>query len=329
MLSVFSFLFLLMPVSPALAQSPATPDLAQPFHLSITPPVAYIQVKPGEQFSHTIEVRHLGSVPLNITAKLVDFSAGESGQGIELAELSTFPYLTTDSKNQLNQPFELQPGQSHKLTLEFDPPAAAVHHEYHLSLLLTGQSQLQSTGEVGAAVTGTIGSNMVVLVSADQRNLGQMNLKQLDSPKFIDSLGSLTFKVLAENTGATALAASGSAKIINWQGKTVAEYNIYPDMVLAHSQRLLRPTKPATDSAQPSLQATENPEFRYQTPFLIGPYTISVTLSNPDQDHTALSYQVLALPFSVIALVLIAGSLYLGYSAIRRKLPLVAGIKRY
>ncbi len=301
---------------------PVSAQTSDPFHISISPPVAYVQIKPGDTLNHTITIQHRGTVPLTVTPMLVDFTPSDAGQGINLSDVSTFPYLTGDSKTKAAETFTLEPGQKHNLTLQINPPAGAIEREYHLTLLFKTQPATSQTPAIGAEVTGTIGSNLVVLVSGGDRNRGQLHLKEVKIPKIVDSLSGLRFTLLAENTGVMATQASGSATLTDWRGQKVADFELYPDMVLAQTSRLLRPSQPATDSAQSVPNPVDKPEFVYKPWFLIGPYTLTVNLNQTPANAEPVTYQVIAVPLSFLLALLVGGIIYLVYGFFKPKLPL-------
>jgi hypothetical protein len=309
---------------------PVTAQTSDPFHISISPPVAYIQVKPGDSLTHAITVQHKGTVPLTVTPILVDFSASQTGQGISLTETSTFPYLTAESKKQTTDAFTLNPGEKRTVALTFNPPSGVIEHEYHLTLLFKTQPATNEIPAIGAEVTGTIGSNVVVLISNGDRNRGQLHVREMKLPRLVDSLSGLSFTLSAENSGVMATQATGSATISDWRNQVVAEFQIYPDMVLANSSRLLRPSLPATASAQPPDQQTQpnvplpqdSPEFKYKPWFLLGPYTVTVELGANGTTSEPTSYQVIALPFSLLLLAIVGAVVYLIYTYFKPKLPL-------
>ena len=293
--------------SPATSAS-AADDSA--YDLAISPPVTYAQVKPGENLTHTITVENKGQQSLMVSPKLIDFQASDTGSGLDLQAENSFPYLTNQSRTVLTETFTLNPGEKHRLELIMAPPIDAVEKEYHLTLLFVAAPVDYPRLVAGAHVSGAIGSNLIVFVSPQTANKGKLKLKEVKAPQIIDSLSAITFQVLAENVGNQATTASGSARILNWRHQTVAEFEFFPDMVLANSLRQLRPSQPATEAAQLALEPAASSSFRYKPLFLIGPYTIEVTFESASTQEP-LTFQVLALPFSLLLVVILTPITYM------------------
>jgi hypothetical protein len=211
------------------------------------------------------------------------------------------------------------------VSVTFSPPQATTEKEYPLSLVFFTEPLTESdaTG-VEPQVTGSIASNIVLLVGQTERDRGKVSIEKISPPFLVDSLGGLEFEILAKNSGINATNASGSATITNWQGKKVAQYYFFPDMILANSTRLLRniTDSPQTNIAALSSQEIESfledldPEslstqFRYDPSFLIGPYTITTEIHTNGQATSQESQQsqqisisnvtIIALPYSIIA----------------------------
>lgn len=310
------------------AQTPPALDL------SVSPPTTYLWIKPGQTLTHTVTLEQKGRLPVTIIPSVVDFQAdGTTGQPI-LNKNSTFKYLslatptgnTTTTGTDANSSFTLQPNQAKKLTFTLNIPADAREAEYPLTLLFTAQPTSEFTlSQTGSTVSGVVGSNLIVLISNTDRDRGELSVKEIQTPQWIDSFRSLSFKVLAENTGHNATTASGSAVITDWQGKQVAQFPIYPDMVLAGSTRLVR-TSPTTDldlasGFTPPDLTTIDPalltsQFIFDQPFLIGPYTIAVYLTKFDQNLasvTPVTTTVVALPYTLVILLILGVGMYTGF----------------
>lgn len=288
-----------------------------PIELSITPPVAYIHVQPGQTVNHSITIEYQGRESVMVSPQLVDFTTGEMGQGVVLQPDMTFPYLTQSTRQTLGETFTLEPNTSKKINLSFSPPPGVAEEEYRLSLIFRAQPTVPTPleGISGQAIAG-IASNMIVLVSPQTTPPNQVSIKKILGLPIADSLGKISFQLLAENQGIKANPASGSASIKNWQGKTVADFPIYPDMVLAKNERLLRPAQAATPGAEVSWEATETHDFEYNPLFLFGPYTVEVNLDQGGTTSTV-TKTIWSLPISILVAVLGAMMLYFIYWQIR------------
>jgi len=296
-------------ISPPTARAQAPSDSDDAYDLSISPPVTYLQVEPGKTVTHALTIENKGQQTLMVSPKIIDFQASDSGAGLDLQAENSFPYLASQTKAVLQETFALNPGQKYRLNLVLSPPLEAQEKEYHLTVLFAAAPVDYPRLEAGPRISGAIGSNLIVFVSPQQTNKGRLKLKEVKAPPLIDSLSALTFQVLAENVGSQATTASGSAHVLNWQKKTVAEFKFFPDMVLANSLRSLRPSLPATGSANPAFEPSGESTFRYKPLFLIGPYTIEVTFQSATTQEP-LVFRVLALPFSLMLIVVLAPVLY-------------------
>lgn len=300
--------------------------------LAVNPPVAYLTVKPGETVNHAITLTYEGSTPITITPSLVNFNPAERGQGIELEETYTFPYLDTSKPNPFQQAITLEPGKPTRVEIPISVPNNATTHEFHLSVLFSADpSQNVLMGSTQTKVVGTIGSNLIVLVATDNRDLSQLSIKSVQGARMIDSFGEIDLKVLANNTGPTATIASGSAVIKNGRGHVVQRYDIYPDMILANSSRLLRVVEPGSlnttdenSSWQPATSIT------HRAPLLVGQYTLEVSLvDQAGVSQTNHLTEIWALPFSIIIVLTIALILAGVYLISVKKLPIGKRIKTY
>lgn len=302
--------------------------------LSVSPPVTYLSVKPGESQQHTITIKQNGVTPLTVTPRLVSFKAdGSTGQPL-LSYSSEFKNFTLELPGAA-QSFTLLPGEQKNVGVTFSPPRETTEKEYPLSLVFFTEPLSDSNeSEIQTQVTGSIASNIVLLVGQTELDRGKLSVEKIVPPFIVDSLGGLEFEILAKNSGINATNASGSATITNWQGKKVAQFYFFPDMILANSTRLLRNSNDSAHVNLPSLSPQEleefldnlDPEqittqFKYQPTFLIGPYTITTELHSngqPDQQVnqqpqqiSISSVMVLALPYSVIA---VGATLLIGWA---------------
>ncbi len=302
----------------AATSSPIYAQTTNAIDLSVSPPTTYFHIKPGSKLVHNVSLEHQGASPVTVTARIVDFTTdGQTGTPL-LRNTSSFPhYSFTSSGRAPTTTFELQPGQKHTTTITFDVPETADHDEYPLTILFEAKPTAGTTIGVGNSdVTGIIGSNLIVLVSPTERDKGQVNVAKLDTPLVVDSLFPLRFQVTAENDGANATTASGSASITNWRGDEVAAFPIYPDMVLSGSSRILRTMPDLTTALEdPEVLSTN---FEHQPAFLFGPYTVTVELEQNGSDEAASgasgssthSKIVVAFPFSLAGALIIGVALY-------------------
>lgn len=312
-------------------------------NLAVSPPVTYLTIKPGEAQRHIVTVEQMGTEPLFITPQVSSFvTDGRTGQPIltysqefdhyslqlPSPEIDTNPSLKI--QDSMPRGFILQPGEKKNVAIIFNAPETASEREYPLSLLFVADpvnqnrtSPNQDTTQT--AVSGSIGSNIIVVVSRTDRDRGALQLESITPPLFVDSLRGLDFEILASNAGINATSASGSAVIRNWRGTIVAQFYFFPDMILANSTRLLRhntnPNQQHIDYAALSssvsaaeleqLLATLDPldissDFSYKPPFLFGPYSIDAQLfingQLVQQGYSSMRTIVIALPYSILAI---------------------------
>lgn len=298
------------------AVPPATAQTRNPIDLAVSPPVTYLQVKPGESATYQVRVEQQGTLPVYITPSFVDFeSNGQTGQP-ELKQNSNFRFLTIDvpSTNIENNRFRLQPNSSKNVNITISPPLDAMEQEYPLSIFFNATPDNSGLIGSGSDIQASVASNLVVFISGETSNRAELEVKNIRTWQVIDSLMPITFQILAENSGVHAGAAAGSASITNWQGKTVAQFSFYPDMILADSSRLLR-TSPelnlSSNLQELDAEALEEidldlltTEFLAKEPFLLGVYEIEIQLRTKEledsQEVITTTKKILAFPFSLI-----------------------------
>lgn len=271
----------------ALAQSP--------LQLTVSPPVSYLHVKPGMRATHTITIHNTGDSQVTVTPAVNDFSVDpETGLPILADELSFEHFV---SLAQQLQPIKLEPDQRAQLTLAIAPPQTASEKEYPISVVFRAS---QPETQQASKVTGSVASNLIMLVSPRNSLPKSLELADLGAPKFIDSFQPLELRPKIKNSGLSAATASGSAVIRNWYGTQVAAFELYPDNVLGFSSRPAR----ALDTNKPD--STQPLPLRYAPQLLLGPYTITYVLDN---DGTLETYQhtTIAVP-SLVLLALAAGT---------------------
>lgn len=282
--------------------APTRAQTAPPIDLAVSPPVAYLKTKPGENSLHTITLQHQGTTPLLITPKLVDFTTdGTSNQPI-LQETTQVEFITLQEPLSWNSSFSLKPKQSKTVQLQITPPAATTEKEYHLTVLFETRPDPTSvtTSNDSTRVSAVVASNLIVTVDTDIADQSKLSIKSLKLPVLIDSFQTLDFQVLVQNSGSNAGVASGSATIIDMLGNSVASYQVHPDTVLANSSRLLR-------TGDPQQLETLSTDFRYKPYFLLGIYTVDINVIQIKNDESVtidtLSKKIVALPLSLLAVI--------------------------
>lgn len=282
--------------------------------ISVSPPTAYLSVKPGGTLQHTIVLENNSNQQIEVSAKLVDFKAdGKTGQPI-LGDGSIFSQILQQKFN-LDKPFVLAPGEKLPFQLKLDISEAAAQKEYPLTVLFSAQPAFNPNfiGS-GGQVSAIIGSNLILLISQSEENQGKIQVEKLDYPKIVDSLSKINFNILAKNTGNNATNIEGSVTIKNLLNKSVAEYIFYPDVVLAQTTRQTRLLKKNeaefNEEGQllPEQNQTLTNQGTYKPAFLFGIYSIEVEL----KEETVVT-QVFAFPFSILLAGLIGLGIFLAY----------------
>jgi len=287
------------------------------FSLIVGPSQAYLKILPGNKATHTITLENSGNQTLEVTPKILDFiTDGKTGIPVLLGK-TEFAYL--DMTDSLFRPISLAPKTKAQLTLSFSVPPGAKNKEYPLSILFTTEklhSSLADNRDNPSPVSGSVVSNLVVLVSDDSVASKKIALKDLAAPKFIDSFGQIEFAPVVQNEGYAATIASGSASINDFRGKKLAEFPLYPDSILGFSSRELRSYTAA--DLTPRL-------FNYNPPFLIGPYKVVVEIDNSTETQQEITTEyttVIALPFSLLGAAGLGIATYFVYTKILKKITL-------
>lgn len=281
-------------------------------NLSISPPVTYMSIKPGEAQTYQISAENLGDATLEVIPSLLDFEAdNKTGQPI-IKSTGTFKHIRiNDGLSSFGKKFYLEPKQKTNIPITIDIPKGGQEEEYAMTIFFTFKNKTAETVKGSQAkVAGTVGSNLILLVTRNNSDRGNIVIKNIKSMPTIDIFMPIRFTALAENIGKNATVASGSATITDWQNNEVAKFEIHPDMILSGSSRELREKDFVSN------------EFRYKKPFLLGIYRIKVELkknSSPDSETFVLNKTIIALPFSIILLPLSGFLLYSGYKVVLRK----------
>ncbi len=277
--------------------------------LTVSPPTAYVKVKPGAKVTHTIIIQNNSLGTVHLTPRIIDFRPrGQTGQVI-ISQFLTFPYFKLPAGGL--KPIDLAAQQKAKISLVIQPPKDAVTKEYPLVVLF--QASPTQSNQKETAVSGTVASNLIVLVSRQSQFKPQLKIKKIQSARLIDSFQPLKFTVLAENKGVEAQIASGSATIFNWRQQPVAHFQLFPTSILGLSARPLKTIALTQPQKQEQAPVTTN-QFVTRKRFWLGYYTIKIKLN---QGETA-NETVIALPYSLLLLGLAGLAVFIGYNSIRK-----------
>ncbi len=314
LLTVLSF-NLIFGTSKALAQEETE------INLTVSPPVSYLHIAPGTATNHTIILENSGTTSITVLPTIVDFTTdGKTGRAIVTNQL-TFPYVSMGVDNSVTE-VTIPPQKKAQLTLYINIPKDAQEKEYPLTVLFFSKNELENaekgssakTNATSSEISAAVGSNLIVLVAKQNVFTKILEVLDFNAPKVIDSFQKVEFFPLVQNNSFGATAASGSAKIVNWRKQTVAEFEIYPDIILGHNSRELRALLSNSDPKQPELGS-----FSYKPRFMIGPYQIVLTLKNEQNVVITQSVHVFyALPIAIILAAVIGITISIYFS---RKKP--------
>jgi len=293
----------------------------KPLSLSVSPPTAYLHLKPDESLLHTISLKNTGDQTLSVTMQLTDFKPdGVSGKPI-LSNGTVFDKAINPNLS-FGEPFLIEPNENRSISLRLDTAKLSVEKEYPLTVLFHAKSVSNGAGEgSGASVAGTIASNLILFISPNEESQGELLIENVDAPIIVDSFFPIQISILAKNVGLNAMPIRGELKIKNIMNQVIDEYIFYPDRVLADSTRQIRG---APFSAQildenqeldPEKVKNLQTKFSYKSLFLLGPYKISINLDQQQREIT-----VIALPISLLALIIIGVLMYVSYTTLRKKI---------
>lgn len=297
---------------------PSTPPIIPPsdINLTVLPPVSYLHVAPGTTVNHTIILENSGETEITVLPTIVDFTTdGKTGRVIVTNQL-TFPYISIGKENSITE-VAIPPKKKAQLTLTISVPREAEEKEYPMTVLFFSKTEmpLANQSTTYSQVNAAVGSNLIVLVSKQNVFHKVLSIIDLHAPKLLDSFQDLSFVPLVKNESLGAVTASGSAKIVNWRKQTIAEFEIYPDVVLSHNSRELRALLSHANPEKPEVSS-----FSYHPRFLLGPYQIIVTLTNEQDVVITQSVHVFyAIPIVVLFVITIGIVISVYFSKIKPK----------
>lgn len=317
--------FLVLPLTTALPQTQAqlpiesasttsttsTSSTTDQFGLSVAPPTAYLRVRPGTQAVHTMTVENTSPDSITIVPKVVDFTSdGQTGIP-RLRDTTSFPYLVIPESG--FPPVVIPAGQKAQMKLIIAPTADATEQEWPLTILFEQQPNLHNTttSATSSKVAGTVGSNLIVLVSNQAEPPFLLKVKAIEVPKIVDSFRPVTFTPILANDGVAAVVSSGSAQVRSLWGKNILNQSLFPDVVLGRTTRAARAIDNAGSVGQANSAGTPNPQPTAFTlrPLLLGPYQVTIQLTPPDNTplSTPPSFTTtfIALPLTILFAVVI------------------------
>ena len=317
----FLFFFVYIFSSKALA--------ASALDLKVYPPVAYLSVKPGAGINHQVTISNDGLYTLEITPVLVDFHSDEKTGLVILEQKSDFLYLNLEGDpDKWGKSILFKPGDEKILNFVIALPSEAEYQEHYLSILFQAkQLSYNSMANKDTVISAIVASNVVLLVSGDEQNRGELSIEQFFLPKIADSFMGFSFSALVKNIGINATPIEGHIKISHWPDQNVETYELYPDMVLAGSKRLVRAMSEQDlknlekmEEAKEVIVATGEDyeikkaafineklrsKFFYKKGFLIGAYDLELKVGDD-----FLQKRIIVLPFSILLVAVLLPFLY-------------------
>ena len=303
--------------------------------LSLKPAVTYLTVEPGHSQTYQLTIAHNGTTPLTITPQTVEFTP-DAATGIPQLDLNTsVDFVTVKDESALSlADFKLLPHTQRQLTVTVNPPLDAVQKEYHLSLLLKAEATTQPAAnqKSGSVTSAVVASNLIVLVTSAEIGSGPLTISQIQANGIFDSLKPLKFRVSAKNEGLKAAPVKGKVRVLNWLNQEVASFPVATTIILGESSRNLSYYVNGTPSAELAAQNSQplSDKFIYDQPFLIGPFTLEASLESTSEQKNTLIVQkkVLALPISIICVLLLALGAYLLVIYFRHHKSLLPSLKK-
>ncbi|NLG06708.1 MAG: hypothetical protein GX559_03375 [Candidatus Pacebacteria bacterium] len=298
--------------------------------INISPPVSYLYLKPGAGISAPIYLENQGRYTLSVSAQFVDFRPDQETGQVLLQQSSDFKYLSIAGDHERwGKEFIIRPGEAYTLPLTIALPADFPQGEYYLSVLFNVEQMLLEDVENNAntILSGVVASHLVLAVNLDEADRSQIVIKDFKLPKVVDSLMGIDFRLWAKNIGLNAGPVAGKLTISHWPSPAEQEYEFYPDMVLANSQRQVRGMSADNLDHLKSLSEQEEvmtangenflavqsqfldnnllSDFSYKKPFLLGAYDFRVELGDETQVE-----RVVALPISIVLVLILLPILY-------------------
>lgn len=287
----------------------------------VSPSVSFLKLQPGSTAVYTVTVENTGQREVTLQPMIVDFTS-DNLTGIPVLQNSlSFPYF--DDADTL-PPLTLTPGASAQAKLSITIPAGAPNAEYPMTILFeTPRNSLNTpSGQIGSQAQ--IGSNLIVLVTNDEKTIPDISIESLKTQSLVDSFQRITFAPVVRNHSFAGVIASGSAEIKDWRGSTVSSYQLPPQVILGNAARALLATDPQSSNI-PTLEDQEDAGIiqpTYEPAFLLGPYWITTTIRAEGSEAPLVVTDtriVIALPFAVLLGCATVLAIWLGYVWYERK----------
>ncbi len=199
--------------------------------LEISPPLIEIKTDPGKTQVIQIRVRNVTTQTLIVRGQVNDFvAAGEDGR----------PKLLLDSNEQ--SPYSIKPwidatssvtlNPSERKTIDVTmnvPPNASPGGHYGVIRFTGTPPELEGTG---VSLSASVGTLVLATVSGDvheQAHIAQIVTSQNGKNRNTFEYGPVTITTRVQNTGNVHIQPSGTIRVTNTFGKTVATYQFNQD----------------------------------------------------------------------------------------------------
>lgn len=285
-----------------------------PIQLSIEPSVLEVAIKPGKTITKAFQVKNQGSSDVSLKFVLRDFTADNKTGQPHLLDTSSFPYAgLANSEFELGDEFLLPAGESTQAVLKLEVPENAVEKDWYFLLIAQSSSDDSFAGVTQAHPQGSVAANVLVRITQD--NIIPLNWRlELNLPRFIDSLQSLSFEPLIHNDSTTYAIPEVNVVILDWRGQIISEQQGLAQRVLSDSSRYLSAAKPSKEDPR----SMEGAPFELAPRFAFGPYRVRASVVNDIDGPVVVEQVVYALPFSLVGalLVLLIGAWVLKHSRV-------------
>jgi hypothetical protein len=310
---------------------PCEVKAADSFSLKVYPPVSYLSVKPGAAITQQIELVNNGQFTLQVTPQIVDFHSDNKDGAVILEQKATNNYINIEGEaDNWGEFFTLRPTEKKQINLLISVPSSAKQEEIHASILFQAEQQIYEGQEKAgqSLISGIVASNVILAISTDGEDRGELTIENFSLPRFVDSFMGISFSAKVKNIGFNAKPVEGYFKISHWPETETEIYQLYPDMVLADSQRVVRAMseedldelelleknkdvliangKDFDLEKEKMIQEKLQSKMFYKKAFLLGTYDFELKVGDD-----ILQKRVIALPFSLLAILLLFPVLYL------------------
>lgn len=220
-----------------------SPVKAQQATLSISPPVVEILIAPNKRITQTFIVKHDGAVVITPTLHLFKPS-GVNGQAQIDPNPLTPPQipLVVTSSLPLGNPYHPSSDLT-EITLTIEAPTTDTPQDLYFALLVTTEP-VASFATASTTAPG-IASLIVATVNPGSVYPIDVSLENFDTPHIQDSALALTLSPLLKNNTDLMIRPGGKYEVFAPSGKTVFSTNLYPNLVLGNSSRLVQADGPA------------------------------------------------------------------------------------